>query len=111
MNANDRVAIVTGAGSGIGRRVSIALLNEGYSVAIAGRRQSALEETVAEAGEAGARALAKPTDVADPASVSALFEACRERFGRGHVNLQVGGDRRTSQEPRGEEAAPPVAEV
>jgi NAD(P)-dependent dehydrogenase (short-subunit alcohol dehydrogenase family) len=77
-----KVAIVTGAGSGIGRAVSLALLNEGYAVALAGRRQEALEETVRAAGEAGARALAVPTDVGDPAAVQQLFERTKAAFGR-----------------------------
>lgn len=77
-----KIAMVTGAGSGIGRATALALLNEGYSVALAGRRRDALEETVAAAGPAGARALAVPTDVSDPLSVQALFEATKEAFGR-----------------------------
>jgi NAD(P)-dependent dehydrogenase (short-subunit alcohol dehydrogenase family) len=78
----DKVAIVTGAGSGIGRLVAIALLEEGYSVALAGRRAEALEATVTEAGAVGAKALAVPTDVSDPASVAALFAKTKEAFGR-----------------------------
>jgi NAD(P)-dependent dehydrogenase (short-subunit alcohol dehydrogenase family) len=78
----DKVAIVTGAGSGIGRQVAIALLEEGYSVALAGRRAEALEATVTEAGAVGAKALAVPTDVSDPASVAALFAKTKEAFGR-----------------------------
>jgi NAD(P)-dependent dehydrogenase (short-subunit alcohol dehydrogenase family) len=78
----DKVAIVTGAGSGIGRHVSLALLQDGYSVALAGRRLDALEATVAEAGDAGAKTLAVPTDVSDPASVAALFAKTKEAFGR-----------------------------
>ena len=77
----DKVAIVTGAGSGIGRAVALALLAEGYAVALAGRRAQALEETLAEAN-AGARALAVPTDVRDPASVRALFDRAQDAFGR-----------------------------
>ncbi|MDP8924063.1 MAG: SDR family oxidoreductase [Chloroflexota bacterium] len=77
-----KVAIVTGAGSGVGKAVSLALLAEGYHVALAGRRQDALERTVAEAGAAGERALAVPTDVGDPQAVRALFAKTREAFGR-----------------------------
>jgi NAD(P)-dependent dehydrogenase (short-subunit alcohol dehydrogenase family) len=77
-----KVAIVTGAGSGIGRSVSLALLREGYSVLLAGRRKKALMGTAGGAGEAGARALVVPTDVADPDSVHTLFDVARERFGR-----------------------------
>ena len=76
------VAIVTGAGSGIGRASAIALLRAGWRVALAGRRADALEGTVAEAGDAGPRALAVPTDVRDPASVKALFATTRDTFGR-----------------------------
>jgi len=82
MAAHNKVAIVTGAGSGIGKAVSLALLKDGYRVALAGRRQDALDKTVADAGEAGARALAVSTDVANPESVRALFAKTRERFGR-----------------------------
>jgi NAD(P)-dependent dehydrogenase (short-subunit alcohol dehydrogenase family) len=77
-----RVAIVTGAGSGIGRAVSLALLAAGWSVALAGRRVAQLEETTGLAGAAQVNAMAHSTDVADPASVEALFAATRERFGR-----------------------------
>jgi NAD(P)-dependent dehydrogenase (short-subunit alcohol dehydrogenase family) len=76
-----RVAIVTGAGSGIGRSAALALLKEGYRVALAGRRRDRLEQTAADSG-AGERALVVPTDVADPASVRALFAQTREAFGR-----------------------------
>ena len=76
------IAIVTGAGSGIGRAVSLALLKAGWSVALAGRRPEPLAETAAMAGDAAPRALAHPTDVADPTSVAALFDATKARFGR-----------------------------
>ncbi len=82
MNAPNKVAIVTGAGSGIGRAAALALLRDGYSVALAGRRAEALEESLALAGEAAARGLAVPTDVTDPASVAALFAATVEAFDR-----------------------------
>jgi NAD(P)-dependent dehydrogenase (short-subunit alcohol dehydrogenase family) len=78
----NRIAIVTGAGSGIGRATALALLAAGWHVALAGRREDALLDSVKQAGEAGARALAVPTDVRDPASVKALFERTREAFGR-----------------------------
>jgi len=77
-----KVAIVTGAGSGVGKAVSLALLSEGYHVALAGRRQDALQQTVAEAGAAGERALAVPTDVGDPDAVRNLFAKTKEAFGR-----------------------------
>ena len=79
---SDKVAIITGAGSGIGRETALALLRAGYAVALAGRRAERLEETVQAAGEAGARALAVPTDVADPDSIRALFAKTKEAFGR-----------------------------
>ena len=76
-----KVAIITGAGTGIGRHTALALLAEGYSVVLAGRRLELLQEVVEESG-AGERALAVPTDVADPDSVAALFAKTREAFGR-----------------------------
>jgi len=79
--ASNKVAIVTGAGTGIGKAVSAALLKDGYRVALAGRRKEPLDKVVAEAG-AGGRALAVPTDVADPQSVRALFAKTKETFGR-----------------------------
>jgi NAD(P)-dependent dehydrogenase (short-subunit alcohol dehydrogenase family) len=81
-SATAKVAIVTGAGSGIGRAVSLALLGAGWSVALAGRRLEWLEETASLAGDAASRALAHATNVADPASVTALFDAAKHRFGR-----------------------------
>ena len=72
-------AVVTGAGSGIGRAVACALANEGYSVVLAGRRREALE-TTAEA--AGGETLVVPTDVTDPAAVSALFGEVERELGR-----------------------------
>jgi NAD(P)-dependent dehydrogenase (short-subunit alcohol dehydrogenase family) len=77
-----KIAVVTGAGSGIGREAALALLREGYSVVLAGRRKEALEETAARGGASGAKALAVPTDVGDPASVAALFARTKEAFGR-----------------------------
>jgi NAD(P)-dependent dehydrogenase (short-subunit alcohol dehydrogenase family) len=77
-----KVALVTGAGSGVGRAVTLALLRDGYSVALAGRRQEALEETVSEAGEAGERALVVPTDLRDPEAIRALFAQTQAAFGR-----------------------------
>jgi len=81
-SATAKVAIVTGAGSGIGRAVSLALLNAGWSVALAGRRADFLAETASLAGDAAERALPLATDVADEASVAALFAATQARFGR-----------------------------
>jgi NAD(P)-dependent dehydrogenase (short-subunit alcohol dehydrogenase family) len=82
MGSAAKVAIVTGAGSGIGKAVALALLREGYAVALAGRRKDALEATARQGKTAGARALAVPTDVSDPSSVKALFAKTREAFGR-----------------------------
>ncbi len=105
MNSNGKVALITGAGSGIGRATALAFLREGYSVVLAGRRGAALEETLGEAEERkpsgqpeglrpsasiqGAsiggireRALLVVADVSDPASVRALFEKTKETFGR-----------------------------
>jgi len=82
MSAAERVAAVTGGGTGIGRAVALALAGEGWAVAVAGRRREPLEAT-AEAGRAlGARMLAVPSDVGDPDSVDALFSAVRQEFGR-----------------------------
>ena len=77
-----KVAIVTGAGSNIGQRTVLALLGEGYSVTLAGRRAEALEDTAVQAGEARSRTLLVPTDVTDPASIKALFAKTKETFGR-----------------------------
>jgi NAD(P)-dependent dehydrogenase (short-subunit alcohol dehydrogenase family) len=82
MSSTTKVAIVTGGGSGIGKRSALALVNAGYSVAVAGRRVEALESTVNEAGEAGSRVLAVPTDVTDPDSIKALFSKTTKAFGR-----------------------------
>jgi NAD(P)-dependent dehydrogenase (short-subunit alcohol dehydrogenase family) len=77
-----KVAIVTGAGTGIGKSAALALLQEGYAVALAGRRPEPLEMTAKAAGAASARVLVVPTNVGDPASVRALFARTREAFGR-----------------------------
>lgn len=78
----DKTAIVTGAGSGIGRAVAVALLGAGYRVALAGRRAEALQESVAMAGAKPGAALPVTCDVGDPASVAALFAATKANFGR-----------------------------
>lgn len=78
---SSRVAIVTGAGSGIGRAAALALLNDGWQVALAGRRAEPLQAVAAESG-AGDRALAVPTDVSQPDEVKALFDQTVARFGR-----------------------------
>ena len=81
MTESNKVAIVTGAGSGIGKAAALALLKAGYCVALVGRRADMLEKTAAESG-AGARALAVPTDVGKPDAVNALFAKTRDSFGR-----------------------------
>jgi len=81
MNKTQRVAIVTGAGSGIGRAVALALLGDGYCVVLAGRRKERLEQTAKESG-ADERALVAQTDVTDAQSIRALFAATKEKFGR-----------------------------
>ena len=86
------VAVVTGAGTGIGRAVSLSLLKAGYSVALAGRRSEPLEAVVAEAKALGFdRALAVATDVSKPDSVTALFERTRQQFGRVDVLFNNAG--------------------
>ena len=82
MSSPTKIAIVTGAGSGIGRAVALALLKDGYRVALAGRRRDALEQTLGAAGSAADRALAVPTDVSDEASVRSLFAKVKEAYGR-----------------------------
>ncbi|HYS16751.1 MAG TPA: SDR family oxidoreductase [Candidatus Binatia bacterium] len=77
-----KVAIVTGAGSGVGRAVGLALLKEGYHVALAGRRKDALEQVAGEAGPARSRALVVATDVCDPQAIRALFAQTKSAFGR-----------------------------
>jgi len=82
MNSVQRVAMVTGAGSGIGRAVALALAGDGFAVVLAGRRQEALEATASQASTTGAAMLPVVTDVTDPASVKALFGKTRETFQR-----------------------------
>jgi NAD(P)-dependent dehydrogenase (short-subunit alcohol dehydrogenase family) len=86
-----KVAIVTGAGTGIGKAVALALLDEGFAVVLAGRREALLAQTMADAGSHRTRALAVQTDVADPASVRALFAAARDAFGRVDVLFNNAG--------------------
>ncbi len=82
MAKSKKIAIVTGAGSGVGRAVALALLGEGYAVALAGRRKDALEETAKMGKKTGSKTLVVPTDVCDPASIEALFQATKKAFGR-----------------------------
>jgi NAD(P)-dependent dehydrogenase (short-subunit alcohol dehydrogenase family) len=77
-----KIAIVTGAGSGIGKAVSMALLKEGYGVVLSGRRPALLEQAAAEADRARSSSLVVPTDVTDPESVARLFKKTQDAFGR-----------------------------
>jgi NAD(P)-dependent dehydrogenase (short-subunit alcohol dehydrogenase family) len=79
--SDQKVAVVTGAGTGIGKAAALALLKEGYRVALVGRRPAPVEKTAAESG-AGPRALAVPADVSNPESVRMLFQKAKEAFGR-----------------------------
>jgi len=91
MGPNKKVAIVTGAGSGIGRHTALAFLDDGYAVALVGRRREPLETTAADSGEAASQALVVPTDVADPDAVRHLFARIRERFDRVDVLFNNAG--------------------
>src|SRR5882757_7618151 len=77
-----KIAVVTGAGTGIGRSVALALMKEGYAAVLAGRRPDKLEETASEGRSGNGKSLVVPTDVSDPASIRALFAKTRETFGR-----------------------------
>src|SRR3954447_7480485 len=82
MVAVDKIALVTGAGTGVGKAASVALARDGWTVALAGRRRAPLDETAAELSSFGAKALAVPADVADPSSVRSLFAQVKDAFGR-----------------------------
>ena len=82
MNSNQKIALVTGAGSGIGRHTALALLKAGYAVALAGRRIETLKATAKAAGVDASRILIVPTDVTDPASIKATFAKVKKTFGR-----------------------------
>ncbi len=82
MDSTGKVAVVTGAGSGIGKRTALALLESGYSVSLAGRRLKLLETTAREAGAGNSSALVVPTDVTEPNSVRDLFAKTKDTFGR-----------------------------
>jgi NAD(P)-dependent dehydrogenase (short-subunit alcohol dehydrogenase family) len=82
MATANRTALVTGAGTGVGRAVALALLKDGYRVALAGRRKEMLEQTASQAGPAVTNALIVPTDVGKPDQVGALFAKIKDGFGR-----------------------------
>jgi NAD(P)-dependent dehydrogenase (short-subunit alcohol dehydrogenase family) len=82
METTQRIAVITGAGSGIGRASALALHAEGFAVVLAGRRREMLDETAAQAGAAPPRVLVVPTDVSDPASVASLFDTVGTTYGR-----------------------------
>ena len=82
MSTTTKVALVTGAGSGVGRYAALALLNDGYSVVLAGRRADALDETIRMSTQSAASSLAVPTDVTDPEAVNNLFKSTKDRFGK-----------------------------
>ncbi|MCA3181153.1 MAG: SDR family oxidoreductase [Burkholderiales bacterium] len=82
MASRDRVALVTGAGTGVGRAAALALLGDGWKVVLAGRRAEPLQQVIAESKAAAGRALAVITDVTDPDSVAAMFEQTEKTFGR-----------------------------
>src|SRR5687768_4148 len=91
MSVQEKVAVITGAGSGIGRATALAFVEDGWGVAMAGRRSEPLEETLALAGTGRERAIAVPTDVGDPKSVQALFDRVKAAFGRVDVLFNNAG--------------------
>ena len=93
---SSKIAIVTGAGSGIGKYVAVALAREGYAVVLAGRRKETLEAVALEVTQANSRALVVPTDVTDPAVIRELFAKTKEAFGRldllfNNAGVSIGG--------------------
>ena len=82
MAATAKIALVTGAGTGVGRGAALALMKAGFTVVLAGRRKDKLEEVAKEGAAAGGKSLVVPADVADPASIKALFAKTKETFGR-----------------------------
>src|SRR5579864_7624965 len=88
---SDKIAVVTGAGSGIGRAVAVAMHADGYRVVLAGRRGRQLEETIALSDASAARMIAVPTDVGNPESVRALYIRTKKVFGRVDVLFNNAG--------------------
>jgi NAD(P)-dependent dehydrogenase (short-subunit alcohol dehydrogenase family) len=82
MSTAQKVALVTGAGTGVGKAVAVALAKAGYAVVLAGRRKDMLEQTAKDIAAAGAKSLVVPTDVSDPQAIKALFAKTKEAFGR-----------------------------
>ncbi|MGP1680067.1 MAG: SDR family oxidoreductase, partial [Burkholderiales bacterium] len=81
MSSQDKVAVVTGAGTGIGKSAALALLGDGYRVGLVGRRKELLDKTVQDAGPAAANTLVLPADVGNPESVKSLFAQVRQAWG------------------------------
>lgn len=98
MSAEKKVAVVTGAGTGVGRAAALALMGAGHTVVLAGRRKEPLEQVAAEGKAKGGGSLVVPTDVCDPASIKALFARIKDTFGRLDVLFNNAGT-----------GAPPVA--
>ena len=82
MAASQKIAVVTGAGTGVGRAAALALMKAGYIVALAGRRKDKLDEVAKEGAATGGKSLVAPTDIADPAQIKALFAKVKDAFGR-----------------------------
>ena len=91
MSTASKVAVITGAGTGIGRATALAFVNDGWQVAITGRRKEPLEETLTAAGAGRERMIAVSADVSDPQSVAALFQQVKEKFGRVDVLFNNAG--------------------
>ena len=93
MTTHDKVAVITGGGTGIGKATALAFVKDGYRVVISGRRAEPLDETIKEAGVDSARMIGVPTDVGDPAAVKNLFAKTMAAFGR--VDVVFNNARRT----------------
>src|SRR5260370_8104182 len=93
MGQLQKVAVITGAGTGIGKAVALALMKEGYAAVLAGRRKDKLEETAQEGKSTGAKSLVVVTDVGDPPAIRALFAKTKDTFGRLDVLFNTAGTR------------------